>query len=174
VIFALTLHSYAAAASDSQDAATQPRSVSSALRLAQAGSTGGMIGKQDKSVSGDKEPAERQGPNSDKPERPTSRAVNSISALPSVIRLNEHSIANFSITLKKTGGNTYRGTWNHGYVSTFTVTSFTRDSLNMVRQDDAAIGAVSGTYKGQRSGNSASGRAAISNGFATTWDASWP
>jgi hypothetical protein len=173
-IFALALYSYTATASDSQEAAAQLRSDSGALRLAQAGSTGGTLGKQDKSISGDEEPAEGQRPRPDKSERPTGRESNTLTALPSVIRLNEHAIVNYSITLTKTGDNTYHGTWSHGYVSTFTVTSFTKDSLNMLRQDNPAIGSVTGTYTGQRSGNSAHGSAAISNGFISSWDATWP
>ena len=93
---------------------------------------------------------------------------------PRTIRLNEHAILEFSITLERTGGNSYKGTWSHGYATTFTVTSFTKNSLNMMRRDNPALGSVSGTYTGQRSGNSASGEAAISNGFRSTWDATWP
>jgi hypothetical protein len=142
--------------------------------FAQAGSTGGTVGKSDKSISGGEENTERHNLAPDKLKRSTS--VNSISlgALPSVIRLNEHAIINFSITLTKTGDKTYHGTWSHGYVSTFTVTSFTKDSLNMVRQDNPAVGSVTGTYTGRRSGHSANGSAAISNGINSTWDATWP
>ena len=146
----------------------------SATVFAQAGSTGGTIGKSDKSISGGEENTGHNNPILDKLKRSTNVDSNSAGTLPSVIRLNEHAIVNFSITLTKTGDKTYHGTWSHGYVSTFTVTSFTKDSLNMMRQDDPAIGSVSGTYTGRRSGNSAHGGAAISNGFRTTWDATWP
>jgi hypothetical protein len=144
-----------------------------AAAFAQAGSVGGTVGKSDKSISGGEGNAERKAP-TPKSKRSTDVDSNSTGALPSVIRLNEHAIVNYSITLTKTGDKTYRGTWSHGYVSTFTVTGFTKDSLNMARQDDPAIGSVTGTYTGRRSGNSAHGEAAISNGFKSTWDATWP
>lgn len=55
----------------------------------------------------------------------------------------------------------------------FTVTTFTKNLITMVRNDDAALGAVSGTYTGRRVGNSAHGEATTSNGLKTPWDASW-
>jgi hypothetical protein len=143
--------------------------------FAQPGSTGGTVGKSDKSILGGEEHTERHNPTTNKLKRSTSVDSISMGALPSVIRLNEHAmIANYSITLTKTGDKTYHGTWSHGYVSTFTVTSFTQGSLNMEREDHPTIGSVTGTYTGRRSGNSAHGSAAISNGFSSTWDAVWP
>jgi len=61
-IFALTLHSFAAAASYSQDTATRPRSGAGTLSLVQAGSTGGNVGQVDKSTSGviEKTPQSKQ------------------------------------------------------------------------------------------------------------------
>jgi hypothetical protein len=141
----------------------------------QPGSTGGTIGKQDKSISGSEEQSERRGPASAKSKRRANGESNSAGALPGSIRLIEHTTADYSITLTKTDGNTYNGTWSNGYGSTFTVTDFTKDSLNMVRQDGAATTGVSGTYTGRRSGNSAKGRATLSHGYGVrTWDATWP
>ncbi len=72
VIFALTSHSYAAAASDSLDAATRHSSASGTLRLAQAGSTGGSVGQVDKSSSGAiEETPQLKQPNKPGPVNPT-------------------------------------------------------------------------------------------------------
>src|ERR1700682_550378 len=51
--------------------------------LAQAGSAGGTIGKQDKSISGGEEGMERDRPPQANPGRPTSRESNTNDALPS-------------------------------------------------------------------------------------------
>ena len=142
--------------------------------LAQAGNAGGTIGKQDKSISGGQERTDSHRPEQTRSERQIDTRSNAKESFPRTIRLNEHAILEFSITLERTGGNSYKGTWSHGYATTFTVTSFTKNSLNMMRRDNPALGSVSGTYTGQRSGNSASGEAAISNGFRSTWDATWP
>ncbi len=147
-----------------------------ALVFAQAGSTGGVIGKTDKSISGSEERIEPQRlpAHKESSRKSTRRGSDGREALPSIIRITERAAGtNFTITLKKTGGNTYLGTWNHGYVSTFTVIDFTAGSLKMLREDKPALGAVSGRYTGQRSGNSAHGEAVESHGFTPTWDASW-
>jgi hypothetical protein len=57
-IFALILYSDTASASDVQEMTTRPRPASAALRLAQAGSTGGTIGKTDKSAAGSRDTQE--------------------------------------------------------------------------------------------------------------------
>jgi hypothetical protein len=94
--------------------------------------------------------------------------------LPKSIQLEEQAgFLHYSITLKRTGGNSYAGTWSHGYVSRFTVVGFTKDSMAMRRLDNPTLGSVSGSYVGSRSGNSAQGGADISNGFHTKWEASW-
>jgi hypothetical protein len=88
--------------------------------------------------------------------------------------LNEHFHGlNYTITLRNSGGSNYQGTWSHGYVTKFTVTSFTRTSMKMERTDNPAFGAVTGSYTGSRAGNRANGDASISNGAISQWDASW-
>jgi hypothetical protein len=143
-----------------------------ATASAQAGSTGGTIGKTDKSMSGG---GEQQSPIPDvSAPRPTNRSSSKEESFPKTIQLNEHANGqNFSITLRNVGSNNYRGTWSHGYVTRFTVTAFTRDSIKMQRHDDPAFGAVSGSYTGSRTGNRATGEAAIANVVTTNWDASW-
>src|ERR1019366_7531371 len=86
--------------------------VSSAL--AQAGSVGGTIGKQDKSISGGEE--------ADRPRaalhpiRPAARAPTESSSLPPTIHLHEHNATygDYSATLKRTNSNTYEAVWNRG------------------------------------------------------------
>jgi hypothetical protein len=101
-----------------------------ATASAQAGSTGGTIGKTDKSISGG---GERRSPTPDvSARRPTSRNSSKEDSFPKTIQLNEHANGqNYSITLRNVGGNNYRGTWSHGYVTRFTVTAFTRDSMTI-------------------------------------------
>jgi hypothetical protein len=95
-------------------------------------------------------------------------------ALPNMIQLSEHNFGmSWSVTLHKTGSNTYGGTYNHGYVTKFTMITFTKDIIKMERADAPALGAVSGTYAGQRNGNSATGTCDLSNGFSPKWEASW-
>lgn len=142
------------------------------LRVAQAGSTGGSIGKTDKSISGgDMQPSPSPRPRStSSADRDSSRE----DALPRTIQLNEHAFGmHWSITLHNVGGNNYHGTWSHGYVTSFTMTSFTKTSVKMERADKPAFGAVTGSYSGSRNGNHAAGDAAISNGANSSWDASW-
>jgi hypothetical protein len=140
--------------------------------VAEAGSAGGSIGKTDKSIS---DGAEQRSSTPDaRLKRPADRNSNREESFPRAIQLNEHAFGiNYSVTLRNTGGNNYQGTWNHGFVTKFTVTAFTSDSLRMQRQDNPALGAVSGSYTGSRTGNRASGEARISNGFTSSWDASW-
>ncbi len=131
------------------------------LIVAQAGSTGGSVGKPNKSVSGDAEP------------RPANRDAVIRSAYPKTIQLNEHAFGlSWSLTLRNIGGSAYEGTWSHGYATSFTITSFTSDSIKMHRVDKPALGAVAGSYAGVRTGNSASGTAVFPMA-RSTWEASW-
>jgi hypothetical protein len=139
--------------------------------LAEAGSTGGSIGRTDKSISGGEE-------RSTAPDTGPGRRVNRNSsreeAFPKAIQLNEHWHGlNYSISLRNVGGGNYQGTWSHGYVTKFTVTAFTKNSMKLERTDSPAIGACSGSYTGTRTGNHAEGEASISNGAVSKWDASW-
>ena len=138
-------------------------------RVAEAGSTGGLIGKRDKSISGEEQ-------RSPAPEAAPGRSTHSSreDALPKTIQLNEHWHGlNYTISLHNVGGSNYQGTWSHGYATKITVTSFTKNSMKMERTDNPAFGAVTGTYAGSRTGNHASGEASISNGATSQWDASW-
>jgi hypothetical protein len=135
--------------------------------LAQAGSTGGSVGKRDKSISDGFAPATGGG-------RPANRSSGNEQAFPKTINISEHALGRtYTIALHNTGGSNYQGTWSHGYVTKFIVTSFATTSLKMERTDNPAFGAVTGSYTGSRTGNRASGKAAISNGFTTDWEASW-
>src|SRR6202044_2839267 len=111
--------------------AAEPSSLSHDLMLAQAGATGGSIGKQDKSLSGSgKTPAPRRNPPPAKPGPTTS------SSSPPTIHIDEHNATwgDFSITLKRTGANTYEGVWNQGTVSRMTVT-IGQESMAIERVD---------------------------------------
>lgn len=93
---------------------------------------------------------------------------------PKAIHLSKHAFGiNDTITLRNADGNSYQETWNHGYVTKFTMTAFMRDSIGMQRLDDPALGAVSGSYTESRTGDHAIGEASISNGVTAGWDASW-
>src|SRR5271168_2171947 len=109
------------------------------FRLAQAGSTGGSIGKTDKSISGgEDQPASPPRARSSRPAERDSRREES---LPGTIQLNEHALGmHWSITLRNAGGNNYNGTWSHGYVTRFTMTSFTKTSVKMERTDKPVFG----------------------------------
>jgi hypothetical protein len=138
------------------------------IALAQAGSTGGTIGKQDKSVSGGEEqpPTARKSATSHNSEREQ--------LLPQTIRLTESSYGGtFSITLQRSGAKIYEGTYSNGVVTTFAMTNFTAGTVTMTRSDKPTWGAVTGTYVGHRHGNSATGHAPLSNGATVNWDASW-
>jgi hypothetical protein len=145
-----------------------PAGASERLILAQ-GSAGGSIGKQNKTLSGDEEQRSR----SQQKASPPAAKSGANEALPATIQLNNYYHGRYFITLQKVGGNTYRGTWNHGYATQFTVTAFTKDSIAMTRADDPKFGSVTGTYIGRRAGNHAQGNATTSNGLTTPWDASW-
>jgi hypothetical protein len=139
--------------------------------VAEAGSTGGIIGKKDKSISdgGERSSAPDVGPS-----RRTNQNSSKEETFPKTIQLNEHFHGlNYSIALRNVGGGNYQGTWSHGYVTKMTVTAFTKNSLKIERTDNPAFGAVTGSYTGSRTGNRATGEASISNGAATTWEASW-
>ena len=140
--------------------------------IAQAGSTGGTIGKQGKSVSGSEEPrSPARDKDAQQPAKPNAAAILN---LPNTILLKENSFAGtYTVTLRKLSGNVYGGTWNHGYVTKFTIIAFTKDSMKMERNDRPAFGSVSGIYIAQRVRNSAHGEATISNGINASWDASW-
>ncbi len=141
--------------------------IDQATRVAEAGSIGGLIGKRDKSISGE----EQRSPDA-APVRSTHASKED--ALPKTIQLNEHWHGlNYTISLHNVGGNNYQGTWSHGYVTKITVTSFTKTAMKLERTDNPAFGAVTGTYTGSRTGNRASGEASISNGATSQWDASW-
>jgi len=140
--------------------------------LAQAGSVGGTIGNQDKTISG----GEQQ--RSSHPQagisQPANREKTKGESSPKIIQLNEHAFGmTWSVTLHNVGGNSYQGTWSHGYVTKFAVTALTNTSIKMQRVDNPKFGAVSGSYTGSRTGNTATGEATESNGSTTKWDASW-
>ena len=136
-------------------------------RVAQAGSTGGSVGKKDKSITGEEERSPDAG-------RGRSTHASREEGFPKTIQLNEHWHGlNYTVSLQNVGGGNYRGTWSHGYVTKFVVTAFTGNSMKMERTDDPAFGAASGSYTGSRTGNHAAGEASISNGASSKWDASW-
>jgi len=144
--------------------------VSSAL--AQAGSTGGTIGKQDKSISGGEE--QRSSHPHAGFSQPANREKSKEDYPPKIIQLNEHAFGQtYSVTLRNIGGRSYQGTWSHGYVTKSAVIALTNTSIKMQRIDNPTFGAVSGSYTGSRTGNSATGEAKESNGATTKWDASW-
>ena len=137
--------------------------------VAQAGSTGGSVGKKDKSISGEEE-------RSSAPDAGRNRSTHASreEGFPKTIQLNEHWRGlTYTITLQNVGGGNYQGTWSHGYVTKFVVTAFTSNSMKMERTDNPAFGAVTGSYTGSRTGNRAAGEASISNGGTSKWDASW-
>ena len=140
--------------------------------LAQAGSTGGTVGKQDKSLSGGEEtPAPRETTRSAKaaPASPT----------PSIIQLNEHNAGgNWSATLKRKDSNTYEALWNTGGTSRMTVT-IGKDSMTIERIDlSGGINLCRGHYTGTRvpGTSKASGEdvaVCVLGGATNTWEASW-
>ena len=136
------------------------------IHLAEGGSTGGSVGRRDKTLSG-------EAPSSPAPGAARATRPNQTDSLPNTIQLAEHWHGlNYTIALHRAGGNNYEGTWSHGYVTKFSV-SFAGNSVRMQRTDAPAVGACNGTYTGSRAGNHASGGASISNGASTTWEASW-
>jgi hypothetical protein len=140
--------------------------------LAQAGSTGGTIGKQDKSISGDEQQSEPSGAR--RPGRSTTQRPDERQALPQRIRFIQGS---YSATLRHLGGNAYQGTWEGGeLVSRMTVT-MTAASITIRRKDISGSGLLwSVTYTGTRTGNTASGTfitAGPISGAQGSWEASW-
>jgi hypothetical protein len=138
--------------------------------FAQAGSTGGTLGKTDKSVSGGEGQREIL---------PAHRSREAQSSRPAVINLKEHNATwgEFSITLRLTSGNAYNGTWNQGTVSHMTV-EISPNSMTVDRRDVAGPNLCRGHYTGTRSPgiSRASGDAVIAcaiTGTTSTWDASW-
>jgi hypothetical protein len=142
--------------------------------LAEAGSTGGSVGRTDKSISGGEE---RSTAPDAGPARHINRDTSREEGFPKTIELNEHWHGlNYSISLRHVGGANYQGTWSHGYVTKFIVTAFTKNSMKLQRTDNPAFGACSGSYTGSRTGNHAEGEASVSNGVTSAnskWDASW-
>jgi hypothetical protein len=137
--------------------------------LAQAGSTGGSVGRTDKSISG----GEERSPDT-APGRRINRSSSREEGFPKTIQLNDHWHGfNYTVSLRNVGGGNYQGTWSHGYVTKFTVTAFTGNSMKLQRTDAPAFGACTGSYTGTRTGNHAEGEASISNGAVSKWDASW-
>ena len=130
-----------------------------AMVLAQntPGNVGGVIGKPSK-------PA---------PAKPSAARTRS-DGLPQAIHLTERSHAGtYTITLRRTGGSIYGGTWSHGYVTTFVIATFNQTRMILKRTDAPAFGAVTGTYTGTRAGKTASGDAVVSNGITPKWEAAW-
>jgi hypothetical protein len=131
--------------------------------FAQAGSTGGTIGKTDKSESGGEEKTEIK--------RPAQREELSS---PSVIRFSEHGLfGEYTATLRRVGGNEYAATWNVA-VTPRMIVRMTKDAMTVQRSDTSNLSGIlaSVTYSGTRTGNTASGsfNGGINRG---TWDASW-
>jgi hypothetical protein len=141
--------------------------------LAQAGSTGGTIGKQDKSISGGDD-----APNA----LPSTRAAKpaAASSSPSIIHLKEHNATygEYTATLKRIDANTYEAVYNQGTTSRMTVT-IGQEAMTIERRDTTGgIFYCRGHYTGTRvPGTSrASGESAIVCGVVgatTTWEASW-
>jgi hypothetical protein len=146
----------------------------SSASFAQADSTGGTIGKTDKSISGGEEtPAQR-------PTTPSPKLAPTSSSLPSTIHINEHkaTYGEFSATLRRTNSNIYEGVWNQGTITRMTVT-IGQESMTMERVDlSGGIFSCHGHYTGTRVLGTlkASGADSVTcglNAATSTWDASW-
>jgi hypothetical protein len=88
---------------------TQSRGASMPIVLAQAGSVGGTIGKQGKSVSGGEK--RRSAALDAAADRSANRNTNKKEFFPKTIQLNEHGLGgNYFVTLHSVGGNAYEGT----------------------------------------------------------------
>ena len=142
--------------------------------LAQAGSTGGTIGKTDKSLSGNEETPARR------PNGRSAKATPASSSLPSTIHINEHNATQgeFSATLKRTGSNTYEAVWNPGGVTSRMMVTIGQESIAIERSDTSGVFPCHGHYMGARvpGTSKASGEdtgACGVVGFTDTWDASW-
>jgi hypothetical protein len=138
----------------------------------QPGSTGGTIGKTDKSVSGGEQQSEPSSGTRHHGHSTTQRPEEK-QTLPQRIRLIQGS---YSATLIHVGGNAYRATWNVSIVSRMTVT-MTSVSTTIERQDISGTSLLwSVTYSGTRTGNTASGTFKTHspiNGSEGPWEASW-
>jgi hypothetical protein len=143
--------------------------------FAQAGSTGGTIGKQDKSLSGGEATRAPRGITRSNKPPPAS------SSLPQTIHLNEHhgTLGDWSATLKRTGTNTYEALWNTGIISRMMVT-IGQESMTIERHDlSGTVNLCTGHYTGthQPGTSKASGEDAAVCAFGVavtnTWDASW-
>ena len=142
--------------------------------FAQAGSTGGTIGKQDKSRSGGEETPTPRG------NTPSAKSAPAASTTPSIIQLKEHNTTwgEFSATLKRTNSNTYEAIWNVGLISRMTVT-IGQNSMTIERRDlSGAMNLCHGHYVGTRvpGTSKASGEDTVAcslGGAESTWDASW-
>jgi hypothetical protein len=143
-----------------------------ALAQLQPGSTGGTIGKTDKSISGSEQKSEPSG-GARHPEHSKTQSPDERQTLPQRIRLIQGS---YSATLRHLGGNAYQATWNDQGVSRMTVT-MTTVSMTIQRQDVSGTGPLwSVTYSGTRTGNTASGTFNTTNpinGAQGPWEASW-
>jgi hypothetical protein len=145
--------------------------------FAQAGSTGGTIGKTGKSSSGGEEQSEPGGQLRREP-RSSDRGSSEKQSLPQAIRINEHNTTHgdFSSTLQHEGGSSYRASWSNGVTSRMTM-SMSNGSVTFHRQDTngplGSVGLVTGTYTGRRVGNTVSGSYHVSNGSGGSWNASW-
>jgi hypothetical protein len=142
--------------------------------FAQAGSTGGTLGKTDKSASGGEEQAAplRHAP------RHVSEGSTTKQGLPPVFQLTEHGlVGTYSVTLRHVGGSTYQGTWGtSGELSTQMTVTMTPTTMVVQRRDtkNSTGGPLYvSTYSGTRAGHSASGTFHHTNGYEGTWEASW-
>jgi hypothetical protein len=140
--------------------------------FAQAGSTGGTIGKQDKSISGGQETHSLR--RDTRPDKPAP-----VSSSPQIIHLSEHNATygEFTATLKLTGSNTYEARYNQGTISRMTVT-IGQDSMTIERRDLSGVFPCHGHYNGTRmpGTSKASGESTVACGLVgttSTWDASW-
>src|ERR1700689_4435242 len=145
--------------------------------LAQAGSTGGTIGKQDKSISGG-EVADR--PRAAlHPMRRAARAPAESSSLPPTIHLHEHNptYGDYSATLKRTNSNTYEAVWTPGGGTSRMMVTIGQESIAIERSDTSGVFPCHGHYMGARVPGTAKASGEDTGacgvvGFTDTWDAS--
>ena len=156
------------------------------VQLAQAGSAGGSIGKQGKSVSGGEEAPPPAKPAPPKPAQPRAEPAakpaakpqagpaakpQAAEARPKSMQLQESSVfGTYSTTLQNTGGSIYDGAFS-GIATRFVLVTFTKDRVAFERRPNAL--GISGSYTGQRSGNRAAGQGRLSTGVTVEWTASW-
>jgi hypothetical protein len=138
----------------------------------QPGSTGGTVGKTDKSISGGEEQSEpssgTQHHGHSTTQRPDERQT-----LPQRIRLIQGS---YSATLRHIAGNAYRASWNGQERESRMTVTMTTVSMTIQREDISGTGLWSVTYSGTRTGNTASGTFKTHgpiNGAEGPWEASW-